>query len=91
MRAPYHWGATNDHTIHRVHHMIGTRILAIFFVMKIAQREEWSPSADIVANSVNQHERQSKRVLEFSRNCVHHSGRMGDCVEPEVAWHLLFS
>jgi hypothetical protein len=61
-----------------------------FFVMKIAQREEWSPSTDVVTNSVNKHERQSEMVLEFSRNCVHHSSGMGDGVEPEVVRHLIF-
>jgi hypothetical protein len=68
--------------------MLGARIVAIFFVMKTAQREEWSPSMCVVANSVNKHERQSKAVLEFSRNRVHHSGGMGDGVEPEIARHL---
>ncbi len=70
--------------------MLGARIVAIFFVMKIAQREEWSPSTDVVANFVNKHEWQSKTVFEFARNCVHHSGGMGDGVEQEVARHLFF-
>ncbi len=70
--------------------MLGVRIVTIFCVMKIAQRGEWSPSADVVANTVNKHERQSEAVLEFSRNRVHHSGSMGDGVEPEVVRHLLF-
>ncbi len=68
--------------------MLGVCIIAIFFVMKIAQREEWSPSTDVVANFVNKHERQSKTVLEFAPNRVHHSGGMGDGIEPEVARHL---
>ncbi len=46
---------------------------------------------DVVANSMNKHEKQNKTVLEFAWNHVHHSGGMGDCVEPEVVRHLLFS
>jgi hypothetical protein len=46
--------------------MLDPHIVAIFFVMKIAQREELSPSTDVMANSVNKHERQSKMVLEFA-------------------------
>ena len=80
----------DNRVVHCVHHMLGAHIVAIFSVMKIAQREEWSPSTDVVANSMNKHERQSKTVLEFARNCVHHSGGMGDGVEPEVARHLFF-
>jgi hypothetical protein len=33
--------------------MLGAHIVTIFFVMKKAQREEWGPSADVVANAVN--------------------------------------
>jgi hypothetical protein len=45
---------------------------------------------DVVANAVNKHERQSKKGFEFARNCVHHSGSMGDGIEPELARHLFF-
>ncbi len=71
--------------------MLGTCIVTILFVMKIARREERSPSTNIVADPVNQHEGQSKMVFELPRNCIHHPGCVGDGVEPEVARHLLLS
>jgi hypothetical protein len=45
---------------------------------------------DVMANSVNKHKRQSETVLEFVWNRVHHSGSMGDGVEPEVVRHMFF-
>jgi hypothetical protein len=85
------WKATNNHAIHGVRHMLGTCIVTILFVMKIAKREERSPSTNVVANPANQHEGQSETVFELPRNCIHHPGCVGDGIEPEVAKHLLLS
>ena len=71
-----------------MHHRFGAHIVTILFVMKIAKREVRSQSTDIVSNPMNQHERQGKIVFEFPRNCIHHPGRVCDCIEPEAARHF---
>ncbi len=41
-------------------------------------------------DAVDQKERRSEVTGMFARNNIHHTGSVGDCMEPIQPWHLLF-
>ncbi len=44
---------TNDNAIHGVGLMFGAFEVSVFFMMEVAEREEWNPSVLIMAHSMN--------------------------------------
>jgi hypothetical protein len=58
-------------------------------MMEVAQQEEWDPCALILSYTVNKQEGRGKMILIFTRGGIHHPSSMCDCINLEVARHLL--
>ena len=68
--------------------VLGAFEVAVFLVMELAKREEWNPRPLVMANPMNEQEGRSNPSMNFSGNCIHHSGRVDDSINTEGASHL---
>jgi hypothetical protein len=80
---------TNNDVIHCVSHMFSLGIIAVFFMMEVAQGEQGYPCPFIMTDSMDEEKGQSKTVPELSRNSVHHPSCVGNGKDPVTAGHLL--
>ena len=69
---------------------MGSRDIAVPYVMKITDREKRKPSALVVTRPVNEKKRRSQFATKFARNSIHHPCRVNNRVEPEQPGHLFF-
>ena len=69
--------------------VLGAFEVTVFLVMEVAKREEWNPRTLVMANPMNKQEERSNPPKNFTRNCIHHSGRVNNSIKPEGARHLL--
>ncbi len=56
--------------------VLGAFEVSVFLVMEVAKREEWNPHPLVMANPMNNQEGRSNPAMNFSGNCIHHSGRV---------------
>jgi len=56
--------------------VLGTLEVTVLLVMEVAKREEWNPRPLVMANPMNEQEGRSNPSMNFSGNCIHHSGRV---------------
>ena len=80
---------SNNDAVHRVSHMFSLGIIAVFFMMEVAQGEQGYPCPFIMTDAMDEEKEQSNTVPDLSRNGVHHPSCMDNCNEPVIAWHLL--
>jgi hypothetical protein len=53
-------------------------VIAVFFMMTVAQQEQGYPHMFIMTNAMDKEEGQSKTVSELTRNGVHHPSCVGN-------------
>ncbi len=79
---------TNNDVIHCVSHMFSLGIIAVFFMMEVAQGEQGYPCPFIMTDSMDEEKGQSKMVPKLARSSIHHPSCMGNGKEPVPAGHL---
>ncbi len=68
--------------------VLGAFEVAVFLVMEVAKREGWNSRVLVMANPMNEQEGTSNPSMNFTRNCIHHSGRVDNSIKPEGTRHL---
>ncbi len=79
---------SNNDAVHRVSHMFSLGIIAVFFMMEVAQGEQGYPCPFIMTNAMDEEKGQSKMVPKLARNSVHHPSCVGNSKEPVSTGHL---
>ena len=71
--------------------VFGTGHLAILRDVKVVDGEQGKPRSNVRLGAMHEHERGCKLSLQFSRDHIHHLGRVDNRLEPQISWYLLFS
>jgi hypothetical protein len=71
--------------------MLGTFLITIAHMVKVAEREQRNPSSLVVSNTMDKKEGRSQVSGMLALNSVHHERSMSDCKKPESSGHLLLS